>query len=160
MYQKYFTRYKRQSNNAGQYHYHANINCTDAGAATGANNPDTCKLIGENQCRELLKCIMYSNTLIGYYRDGVPVYGFCKDSSGAMFTSCYKLNSGSSTTTVVTVSGTYTVASSNSDYTFSADSNCNLDEANGLFVCFSKIIEKQAQLQVLFIQPQASTLTS
>ena len=103
---------------------------------------------------------MYSNTLIGYYRDGVPVYGFCKDSSGAMFTSCYKLNSGATTTTVVTVSGTYTVASSNSDYTFSADSNCNLDEANGLFVCFSKIIEKQAQLQVLFIQPQASTLTS
>jgi len=105
-------RYKRQSNNAGQYHYHANINCTDAGAATGANNPDTCKLIG-------------------YYRDGVPVYGFCKDSSGAMFTSCYKLNAGATTTTVVTVSGTYTVAGSNSDYTFSADSNCNLDEANG-----------------------------
>ena len=43
-----FTRYKRQSNNAGQYHYHGNINCTDAGAATGANNPDTCKLIGEH----------------------------------------------------------------------------------------------------------------
>ena len=68
----------------------------------------------------------------GYYRDGVPVYGFCKDSSSLMFTSCYKLNSGASTSTVVTVSGTYTVASSNSDYTFSADSNCNLDEANGL----------------------------
>ena len=49
-----------------------------------------------------------------------------------MFTSCYKLNSGASTSTVITVSGTYTVASSNSDYTFSADSNCNLDEANGL----------------------------
>ena len=76
---------------------------------------------------------IYSNTLIGYYRDGVPVYGFCKDSSGAMFTSCYKLNAGATTTTVATVSGTYTVASSNSDYTFSADSNCNLDEANGLF---------------------------
>lgn len=105
-------RYKRQANNAGQYHYHGNINCTDAGAATGANDPDTCKLIG-------------------YYRDGVPVYGFCKDSSSFMFTSCYKLNSGATTSTVVTVSGTYTVASSNSDYTFSADSNCNLDEANG-----------------------------
>ena len=60
------------------------------------------------------------------------MYGFCKDSSSVMFTSCYKLNSGASTSTVVTVSGTYTVASSNSDYTFSADSNCNLDEANGL----------------------------
>jgi len=105
-------RYKRQSNQAGQYHYHGNINCTDAGAASGANNADTCKLIG-------------------YYRDGVPVYGFCKDSSGAKFTSCYKLNSGASTTTVATVSGTYTTGNTNSDYTFSADSNCNLDEASG-----------------------------
>ena len=43
-----FPRYKRQSNNAGQYHYHGNINCTDAGAATGANDPDTCKLIGKH----------------------------------------------------------------------------------------------------------------
>ena len=48
---------------SGQYHYHGNINCTQAGAATGAADPDTCKLIG-------------------YYRDGVPVYGFCKDSNG------------------------------------------------------------------------------
>ena len=102
---------------------------------------------------------IYSNTLIGYYRDGVPVYGFCKDSSGAMFTSCYKLNAGATTTTVATVSGTYTVASSNSDYTFSADSNCNLDEANGLFDLLVIFLKKKAQLQVLFIQPQASTLT-
>ena len=56
-------RYKRQTYSSGQYHYHANINCTDAGSATGANDPDVCKLIG-------------------YYADGVPVYGFCKDSSG------------------------------------------------------------------------------
>ena len=58
-------RYKRQEDtpHAGQYHYHGNINCTNAGAATGANDPDMCKLIG-------------------YYRDGVPVYGFCKDSNG------------------------------------------------------------------------------
>ena len=55
VYQKHFSRYKRQSNNAGQYHYHANINCTNAGAATGANDPDTCKLIGENQCQKLVK---------------------------------------------------------------------------------------------------------
>ena len=48
---------------SGQYHYHGNINCTQAGAATGAADPDTCKLIG-------------------YYRDGVPVYGFCKDTNG------------------------------------------------------------------------------
>ena len=51
--------------------------------------------------------------------------------SGMVFTSCYKLNAGSSTSTVVTVSGTYTVAGSNSDYTFTSDASCNLDEANG-----------------------------
>ena len=33
----------------GAYHYHANINCSNAGAATGANDPDTCKLIGDHQ---------------------------------------------------------------------------------------------------------------
>ena len=54
---------KRQGTMAGQYHYHANLNCTNAGAATGANDPDICKLIG-------------------YYKDGVPIYGFCKDSDG------------------------------------------------------------------------------
>merc|ERR1712107_621183 len=105
-------RKKRQSNQPGQYHYHGNINCTNAGAATGANNPDSCKLIG-------------------YYRDGVPVYGLCKDSSGNVFTSCYKLNSGATTTTVVTAFGTYTVGTVNSDYTFTSDTSCNLDEANG-----------------------------
>merc|ERR1712126_329532 len=107
-------RYKRQEDtpHAGQYHYHGNINCTNAGAATGANDPDTCKLIG-------------------YYRDGVPVYGFCKDSNGMVFTSCYKLNTGATTSTVATVSGTYTIGTTTSDYTFTADSSCNLDEANG-----------------------------
>ena len=54
-----------------------------------------------------------------------------KLTSGMVFTSCYKLNAGSSTSTVVTVSGTYTVAGSNSDYTFTSDASCNLDEANG-----------------------------
>ena len=55
------------STGGGQYHYHGNINCTQAGAATGAADPDTCKLIG-------------------YYRDGVPVYGFCKDTNGGEIT--------------------------------------------------------------------------
>merc|ERR1712213_225408 len=59
------------SSAAGAYHYHANINCTDAGAATGANDSDEC-------------------VLIGYYRDGVPVYGLCKDSDGMEMTSCYE----------------------------------------------------------------------
>ena len=48
-----------------------------------------------------------------------------------MFTSCYKLNSGATTSTVETVFGTYTVGTTNSAYTFTSDSTCNLDEANG-----------------------------
>ena len=51
--------------------------------------------------------------------------------AGAVFTSCYKLNSGAATSSVVTVSGTYTLPASNSDYTFTSDASCNLDEANG-----------------------------
>ena len=39
------SRQNRQTS-SGQYHYHANINCTEAGAATGANDPDQCVLIG------------------------------------------------------------------------------------------------------------------
>jgi len=105
-------RVKRQEDvpHVGQYHYHGNLNCTDAGSATGANNASKC-------------------LLIGYYRDGVPVYGFCKDQTGMMMTSCYKTSA--TLTTVVTASGTYQTASSNSDYTFSPDANCNLDEASG-----------------------------
>ena len=53
-----------------------------------------------------------------------------------IFTSCYKLNSDASTTTVVTVSGTYTIGSTDSDYTFTSDSSCNLDEANGKIIYF------------------------
>ena len=74
------------------------------------------------------------------------MYGFCKDSSSVMFTSCYKLNPGASTSTVVTVSGTYTVASSNSDYTFSADSNCNLDEANGMLYIVKSFMKYKNKL--------------
>jgi len=104
-------RFKRQGTpTAGRYHYHANLNCTNAGSATGANDPDQC-------------------LLIGYYQDGVPVYGFCKDSNGMMMTSCYKTTA--ALTTVVTVSGTYESASTNSDYTYTPDASCNLDEASG-----------------------------
>jgi len=109
-------RSKRQTEtdtpHSGTYHYHGNINCTNAGAATGATDPSKC-------------------VLLGYYNDGVPVYGLCRDSAGAVFTSCYKVSSSATLTDVVTVSGTYSVAASNSDYTFSAGSDCNLDEASG-----------------------------
>ena len=59
------------------------------------------------------------------------MYGLCEDSSGLQFSSCYKVSSSASLSTVVTASGTYTVAAKNSDYSFSSDSSCNLDEANG-----------------------------
>ena len=65
------------------------------------------------------------------------MYGLCKDSSGVQFTSCYSVSSSASLSTVVTASGTYTVAAKNTDYSFSSDSSCNLDEANG-----NEILEK------------------
>ena len=34
------------SSQDGQYHYHANLLCDDAGAATGASDPDQCVLVG------------------------------------------------------------------------------------------------------------------
>jgi len=106
-------RVKRQEDipHVGQYHYHGNLNCTNAGSANGASDPTKC-------------------LLIGYYRDGVPVYGFCEDPiTKKMMTSCYKTSA--ALTTVVTSSGTYQAAATNSDYTYSPDSNCNLDEASG-----------------------------
>jgi len=101
----------------GAYHYHANINCTSAGAATGANDPD--------------KCVK-----IGYMADGVPVYGFCKDSSGKQMTSCYTLNSGVTTVSVTTAAGTFSgIGSKSSDYSYNTAAftagSCNLDSASG-----------------------------
>jgi len=100
-----------------EYHYHANINCTNAGSATGANDPNTC-------------------LHIGYLLDGVPLYGFCKDSSGVQMTSCYKLTSTASTGEVFHVGGTYTgIGKTRDDYEYDdaayAAGSCQLDEANG-----------------------------
>jgi len=91
----------------GQYHYHANIVCDSA-----ATDPDTCKQIG-------------------WMRDGVPVYGYCKDAFGSQFSSCYSLRSGYSESDVVMAAGTFSSASLDTAYEFSAGAGCNLDEANG-----------------------------
>merc|ERR1719150_1878525 len=104
------------SASGGSYHYHANINCSSAGAATGANDPETCKLIG-------------------YYQDGVPVYGLCKDSTGTVMTSCYECT-GTCTSSVTIVGGTYSgLGTAASDYTYSDSAftagTCNLDSASG-----------------------------
>jgi len=104
------------SSEDGQYHYHANLLCDDAGAATGASDPDQC-------------------VLVGYMRDGVPVYGYCQDSSGTQYTSCYSLKSSSTTDTITTAAGDFESASSTSDYEYDQDAfdagSCNLDEGNG-----------------------------
>jgi len=102
------------SESTGVYHYHANINCTDAGSATGANDEDLC-------------------VFIGYMRDGVPVYGLCKDSDGNTMTSCYQLTDDASTTSVEHVSATYSpVGLTTSDYEYDDTiDGCNLDEGNG-----------------------------
>jgi len=101
----------------GAYHYHANINCSDAGAATGASDADAC-------------------VHLGYMNDGVPIYGFCKDSRGKQFSSCYSLNDGVSTKTVSTVGGTFgDLGENESNYSYDQASfssgECNLDEASG-----------------------------
>merc|ERR1712004_927016 len=71
----------------------------DAGAATGANDSDEC-------------------VLIGYYRDGVPVYGLCKDSDGMEMTSCYECT-GTCTYSVTTAGGTYSdLGSMYTDYEY------------------------------------------
>ena len=113
----------------GSYHYHANINCTSAGAATGANDPDKC-------------------LLIGYMADGIPVYGFCKDSSGKQMTSCYALNSGVTTVSVTTAAGTVSGIGSKFYSLFSyfqaafTASTCNLDKASGKNTNFTNQSEK------------------
>ena len=82
------------------------------------------------------RIVMVSQSIV------LDITSFTNESiSGMVFTSCYKLNAGSSTSTVVTVSGTYTVAGSNSDYTFTSDASCNLDEANGKSIsCIMQIL--------------------
>merc|ERR1719458_1111319 len=114
-------RFKRQTEeeddvpHGGIYHYHGNLNCSDAGSATGANDPDQC-------------------LLLGYYLDGVPVYGLCKDpnNNNMMMTSCYSLNPGVATSSISTVFGTYdNLGANQDDYTYASSSSCNLDEASG-----------------------------
>merc|ERR1712107_142996 len=112
-------RFQRQTDeedvpHGGIYHYHGNLNCSDAGAASGANDPDMC-------------------VLLGYYLDGVPVYGLCKDqSNNKIMTSCYSLNAGAATSSITTVFGTYNNLGGNqNDYTYASNHDCNLDEASG-----------------------------
>merc|ERR1712012_1436987 len=90
-----------------QYHYHANILCVDDAADAAV-------------------CSM-----IGYARDGVPIYGYCNDADGTQFTSCYSIKSGYSESEITIAAGTFMSASMEDYYEFNSDGDCNLDEANG-----------------------------
>ena len=72
---------------------------------------------------------------LGYYRDGVPVYGLCQDEQENIMTSCYYLRNGEETEEVTCADGiTYSVADNADSYDFdSSNSACNLDEANGWY---------------------------
>jgi len=100
---------------ANTYHYHANINCTDAGSATGANDPTQC-------------------IQIGYLNDGIPIYGYCQDEEGNTYTSCYQVKDGVTVDEVEHVSGNLYAAESMDDYEYDDSiEGCNLDEANGAY---------------------------
>ena len=100
------------SNPKKVYHYHANIACIDDYA-----DADVC-------------------SMIGYARDGVPIYGYCNDADGTQFTSCYSISSGYSESEVTISSGTYYSASMATYYEYDNNGysagSCNLDEANGI----------------------------
>ena len=96
------------SSENSQYHYHANILCVDDAA-----DADVC-------------------SMIGYARDGVPIYGYCNDADGTQFTSCYAIKSGYSESEITIAAGTFMSASMEDYYEFDSDGDCNLDEANGI----------------------------
>ena len=71
-----------------------------------------------------------------FIRDGIPIYGYCKDASGVQFSSCFSLVSGATESEVDMAAGTFMSASLDSSYEYSASGDCNLDEANGNFINF------------------------
>ena len=85
---------------------------------------------------------------LGYYKDGVPVYGLCEDKQENLMTSCYSLLDGQQTEDVTCADGnTYAVAGNESSYEFdSSSSGCNLDKANGGF--FSYFTDSHLNLSV------------
>ena len=69
-------------------------------------------------------------------RDGIPIYGYCKDASGVQFTSCFSLVSGSTESAVNMAAGTFMSAETDSSYEYTASGSCNLDQANGNIIIF------------------------
>ena len=123
-------RFQRQTDeedvpHGGIYHYHGNLNCSDAGfdpflcfshleiffrCFCGLEILSIGRLLGQT----ILTCVFSLATICKhtsrhqfiiltelvlrtkiFHRDGVPVYGLCKDqSNNKMMTSCYSLNAG------------------------------------------------------------------
>ena len=96
---------------------------------------------------------------LGYYKDGVPVYGLCEDKQENLMTSCYSLLDGQQTEDVTCADGnTYTVAGNENSYEFdSSSSGCNLDKANGGFSRILQILISTFLSKVQFIRPPAIT---
>ena len=96
---------------------------------------------------------------LGYYKDGVPVYGLCEDKQENLMTSCYSLLDGQQTEDVTCADGnTYAVAGNENSYEFdSSSSGCNLDKANGGLSRILQILISTFLLKVQFIRPPAIT---
>jgi len=95
------------SSENSQYHYHANILCND-----DASDASVCMQVG-------------------WARDGVPVYGYCNDSDGEQFASCYSVIDGYTEYEVVISPGTFECATDEDYYEYVDSDDCNLDKANG-----------------------------
>jgi len=99
----------------------------DVAAISEASSFDDCKghaeRTGQYHYHEAPVCIPGYNTCakMGYISDGFAVYGLnCKDSSGAVLKSCYKLKSGQDNNKDDT-----------SSYSYEKTADCHLDMANG-----------------------------
>ena len=95
------------SSDNSQYHYHANILCDD-----DASDASVCKQVG-------------------WAKDGVPIYGYCYDSEGDQFASCYSVIDGYSEYEVEITPGTFESAIDEDYYEYVDSDACNLDKANG-----------------------------
>ena len=118
---------------SGLYHYHANVNCTTTGKKTICIQSYRTSTLLSDESAAYMANDPSACVHLGYYRDGVPVYGLCQDEQENMMTSCYNLRNGEETEEVTCADGnTYSVPDNADSYDFdSSNSGCNLDEANG-----------------------------